>query len=72
MHRDQSPLMSEGSDARRARIIALMLSIGIVGAIVLPIWTAALVMLGALAMFRLLATPEPAVVPVVIRREDRW
>jgi hypothetical protein len=72
MHRDQSPMTSESSDARRARIIAMMLSIGIVGALVLPIWTAALVMLGALAMLRLLTTPEPAVVPVVIRREDRW
>jgi 4-hydroxybenzoate polyprenyltransferase len=47
MDRNQSPMTVQGSVARRVAMIAALLLAGVVGALTLPIWTAAMVMLGS-------------------------
>jgi 4-hydroxybenzoate polyprenyltransferase len=71
MDRNQSPMTVQGSVARRVAMIAALLLAGVAGALTLPIWTAAMVMLVALVAMLKLATPEPVAVPVVNRRDSR-
>jgi len=44
---------------------------GIVSAIVLPLWVAAPLLLFAVGALRVIVAAEPALEPVVIRRDER-
>jgi len=55
------------------QIIAIvgLLVTGVIAALTLPLWMAALSMLLALGSIGVIARPEPALEPVVIRRDER-
>ena len=58
-------------ESRRSVAVAGIVLTGIVAALTLPLWMAALLMLVALCVIRIIAVAEPAVEPVVIRRDER-
>ncbi|HYI15757.1 MAG TPA: hypothetical protein VEX37_10230 [Thermomicrobiales bacterium] len=60
-----------GREQRQVFAIIGILLTGIVAAVVLPLWIAALSMLLGLSAIAAIARPEPAMEPVVIRRDER-
>jgi hypothetical protein len=71
MYRNQPPTTDRDSDTRQRLAVVGLLLIGIVGAFVMPIWIASMVMALALAVLWQISRIEPAVEPVVIRRDSR-
>lgn len=72
MHRNQMASGIEGCSGRETRQIVAILGIittGLVSALLLPLWMAAPLLLLALVALRVIATAEPVMEPVVIRRE---
>ena len=73
MHRNQMASGIEGYSGREPRQIVAILGIittGLVSALSLPLWMAAPLLLLALGAIRVIATAEPVMEPVVIRREE--
>ena len=58
-------------ESRRSVAVAGIVLTGVVAALMLPLWMAALLMLVALCAIRSIAVVEPAIEPVVIRRDER-
>jgi type IV secretory pathway TrbD component len=58
-------------ESRRSVAVAGIVLTGVVAALVLPIWMAAVCLLVALCVLRTIAGVEPAFEPVVIRRDER-
>ena len=74
MHRNRTSQLSSITHGRETRQLAAILGIlltGIVAAIALPLWVAAILMLLALGALHAIASPEPVGEPVVIRRDVR-
>jgi hypothetical protein len=71
MNRYQSPTTESDNDTRKTLVIAGLIIGGVVGALVMPLWIAAMAMFFALIALRKLTTTEPIPVPVVIRRDSR-
>lgn len=74
MQRNQMSSQSNSFAGPDTRGVIAMLGIiltGIVSAIVLPLWVAAPLLLFAVGALRVIVAAEPALEPVVIRRDER-
>ncbi len=75
MQRNQMSSQSERFGGRETRQFFAILGIiltGIMAAILLPLWVATPLLLLAVGGLRIIAVFEPALEPVVIRRNERW